>query len=67
MLFRSQHLSFGFGIHRCVGNRLAELQLRILWEELLPRYPVIGVLAPPRRTYSNFIHGMRSMPVRIPA
>jgi cytochrome P450 len=62
-----QHLSFGFGIHRCVGNRLAELQLRILWEELLPRHPVIEVLAPPRRTYSNFIHGMRSMPVRIPA
>jgi cytochrome P450 len=62
-----QHLSFGFGIHRCVGNRLAELQLRILWEELLPRHPVIEVLASPRRTYSNFIHGMRSMPVRIPA
>jgi cytochrome P450 len=62
-----QHLSFGFGIHRCVGNRLAELQLRILWEEVLPRYPVIEVLAPPRRTYSNFIHGMRSMPVLIPA
>jgi cytochrome P450 len=62
-----QHLSFGFGIHRCVGNRLAELQLRILWEELLPRHPVIEVLAPPRRTYSNFIHGMRSMPVRIPS
>jgi cytochrome P450 len=62
-----QHLSFGFGIHRCVGNRLAELQLRILWEELLPRHPVIEVLAPPRRTYSNFIHGMRSMPVRLPA
>ena len=60
-----QHLSFGFGIHRCVGNRLAELQLRILWEELLPRHPVIEVLAAPRRTYSNFIHGMRSMPVRI--
>jgi len=59
-----QHLSFGFGIHRCVGNRLAELQLRILWEELLPRHPVIEVLAAPRRTYSNFIHGMRSMPVR---
>jgi hypothetical protein len=52
--------------HRCVGNRLAELQLRILWEELPPRHPVIEVLAPPRRTYSNFIHGMRSMPVRIP-
>jgi cytochrome P450 len=62
-----QHLSFGFGIHRCVGNRLAELQLRILWEELLPRYPVIEVMGPARRTYSNFIHGIRSLPVRIPA
>jgi cytochrome P450 len=62
-----QHLSFGFGIHRCVGNRLAELQLRILWEELLPRYPVIEVMAPAKRLYSNFIHGIRSLPVRIPA
>ncbi|MBV8410641.1 MAG: cytochrome P450 [Alphaproteobacteria bacterium] len=62
-----QHLSFGFGIHRCVGNRLAELQLRILWEEILPRYPVIEVLGPPTRIYSNFIHGIRSLPVRIPA
>ena len=62
-----QHLSFGFGIHRCVGNRLAELQLRILWEELLPRYPVIEVVGPAKRVYSNFIHGIRSMPVRIPA
>jgi len=62
-----QHLSFGFGIHRCVGNRLAELQLRILWEELLPRYPVIEVMGPARRVYSNFIHGIRSLPVRIPA
>jgi cytochrome P450 len=62
-----QHLSFGFGIHRCVGNRLAELQLRILWEEILQRYPVIEVMGPAKRTYSNFIHGIRSLPVRIPA
>jgi cytochrome P450 len=62
-----QHLSFGFGIHRCVGNRLAELQLKILWEELLPRYPVVEVMGEPRRLYSNFIHGIRSLPVRIPA
>ena len=61
-----QHLSFGFGIHRCVGNRLAELQLRILWEEILKRYPVIEVVGEAKRTYSNFIHGFRSMPVRIP-
>jgi len=62
-----EHLSFGFGIHRCVGNRLAELQLRILWEELLPRYPVVEVVGPPTWVYSNFIHGIRSLPVRIPA
>ena len=61
------HLSFGFGIHRCVGNRLAELQLRILWEELLRRFPVIEVVGEPKRIYSNFIHGIRSLPVRIPA
>ena len=62
-----QHMSFGYGIHRCVGNRLAELQLRILWEEIMQRYPVIEVMGPARRTYSNFIHGVRSLPVRIPA
>jgi len=62
-----QHLSFGFGIHRCVGNRLAELQLKILWEEILARFPMIEVTSEPQRIYSNFIHGIRSMKVRIPA
>ena len=62
-----QHVSFGFGIHRCVGNRLAELQLKILWEEILKRFPMIEVVEQPKRIYSNFIHGFSSMPVRIPA
>jgi cytochrome P450 len=62
-----QHLSFGFGVHRCVGNRLAELQLKILWQELLARFPKIEVMGEPKRTFSNFIHGIRSLPVRIPA
>ncbi|MBN8930107.1 MAG: cytochrome [Rhodospirillales bacterium 69-11] len=61
-----QHLSFGFGIHRCVGNRLAELQLRILWEEILTRFPRIEVVGEATRIYSNFIHGIASLPVRIP-
>ena len=61
-----QHLSFGFGVHRCVGNRLAELQLKILWEEILQRFPMIEVVGDAQRIYSNFIHGIRSMPVRIP-
>ena len=62
-----QHLSFGFGVHRCGGNRLAELQLKILWEEILTRFPMIEVVGEAKRTYSNFIHGFRSMPVRIPS
>jgi cytochrome P450 len=61
-----QHLSFGFGIHRCVGNRLAELQLKIVWEEALKRFPVIEVMGEPRRVYSSFVKGYESLPVRIP-
>lgn len=60
------HLSFGFGIHRCVGNRLAELQLRILWEEILPRFPEIRVLEEPQRVPSVLIRGYSFMPVVIP-
>jgi cytochrome P450 len=62
-----QHVSFGFGIHRCVGNRLAELQLKILWEEILRRFPRVLVTGTPVRTKSNFVHGFISMPVTIPA
>jgi len=62
-----QHLAFGFGIHRCVGNRLAEMQLRILWEEILPRFPVIEVVGPPHRVRSTFVRGFSHLPVRLPA
>ena len=62
-----QHLSFGFGIHHCVGSRLAEAQLRILWEELLKRHPKISVVGEAERNLSNFVHGFVSMPVRIEA
>jgi cytochrome P450 len=61
-----QHLSFGFGIHRCVGNRLAELQLTILWEEIMRRFAFIEVMEEPKRLYSTFVHGISSMMVRIP-
>jgi cytochrome P450 len=60
-----QHLSFGFGIHRCVGNRLGELQLKILWEEILKRDLKIEVLSPPKRVYSSFVHGYSELMVRI--
>ncbi len=60
------HISFGFGIHRCVGNRLAELQLRVIWEEILKRFPEIRVVEEPKRVYSTFVKGYESMKVIIP-
>lgn len=60
-----RHLSFGFGIHRCVGNRLAELQLRIAWEEIMQRFRFVEVVAEPERTCSNIIHGYTKLPVRV--
>ena len=60
-----QHLSFGFGIHRCMGNRLAELQLRILWEEILARFDKIEVQEEPRRTFSSFVNGYTQLQVRV--
>ena len=60
-----QHLSFGFGIHRCMGNRLAELQLRVLWEEILPRFERIEVLEEPQRTFSSFVKGYTYLPVTV--
>jgi len=60
-----QHLAFGAGIHRCVGDRLAEQQIRILWEEVLARGLRFEIMGPPQRLYSNFIRGIRSLPVRI--
>ncbi|MBO6634567.1 cytochrome P450 [Parvibaculum sp.] len=62
-----QHLSFGFGIHRCVGNRLAEMQLKILWEEILKRFSRIEVTGDPVRVRSNFVRGYASLPVRLHA
>ena len=61
------HVSFGFGIHRCMGNRLAEMQLRILWEELLARFSHIEVLAEPTRAESNFVMGYTQLPVKLHA
>jgi cytochrome P450 len=61
-----QHLSFGFGIHRCVGNRLAELQLKIVWQEIMRRWPMIEVVGEPRRVFSSFVKGYETLPVRIP-
>eukprot|EP01041_Mallomonas_annulata_P017359 gene17359-35795_t len=61
-----QHMSFGFGIHRCVSNRVAEMQLTIIWEEILKRFPEINVVGDPVLNYSAFVHGYESLPVIIP-
>ncbi len=59
------HMSFGFGVHRCMGNRLAEMQLRILWEELLARFDDIEVIGEPEYVQSNFVKGYEKMIVKL--
>jgi cytochrome P450 len=59
------HVSFGFGVHRCMGNRLAEMQLRIVWEEIMKRFHTVEVVGEPTRLQSNFIRGIRGLPVRV--
>ncbi|MEO0493061.1 MAG: cytochrome P450 [Actinomycetota bacterium] len=60
-----RQLSFGYGIHFCMGSRVAELQLRVLWEEMLERFETIEVLAEPERVFSSFVHGYSKMPVKV--
>ncbi len=60
-----QHTAFGFGVHRCVGNRLAEMQLRVVWEEMMKRFPKVEVVGDPVYLPSSFIHGIRELPVVI--
>jgi len=60
-----KHVSFGFGIHRCMGNRLAEMQLRIVWEEIMKRFEKIEVVGPPVRTHSNMVNGYDELKVRV--
>ncbi len=60
-----KHLAFGFGVHRCMGLRIAELQLRILWEEILKRWSHVEVIKTPTRVNSNFVNGYSEMMVRL--
>ena len=60
-----RHLSFGYGIHRCMGNRLAEMQLRVLWQEIMRRFHMIEVVGDAERVSSNFIRGYSQLPVRV--
>lgn len=58
-----QHLSFGFGVHRCMGNRVGEMQLRILWEEIMQRFERVEMVGEPERVLSNFVMGYSNVPV----
>jgi cytochrome P450 len=60
-----KHLSFGYGVHRCMGSHLAELQLKILWEEILERFETVEVVGEPERSLSTFVRGYTSLPVRL--
>ena len=59
------HVAFGFGIHRCMGNRLAEMQLRTVWEEITKRFDLVELVGEPVRVHSNFIKGFAELPVRV--
>ena len=59
------HTAFGFGIHRCVGNRLAEMQLEVIWEEIMKRFSKVEVTGDPVGLASSFIHGIRELPVTL--
>ncbi|MEM9174456.1 MAG: cytochrome P450 [Myxococcota bacterium] len=60
-----KHLSFGLGVHFCMGSRIAEMQLRVLWEEIMKRYRFIEVVGEPVRTKSSFVKGFTELPVRV--
>ncbi|MDB4069086.1 cytochrome P450, partial [Pseudomonadales bacterium] len=57
------HMSFGFGLHRCMGNRLAEMQLRTVWEEIMKRFEFVEVLSEPSRVQSSFVKGYDDLQV----
>lgn len=62
-----EHLSFGYGVHRCLGNRLAEMQLRVMWEEILQRFDRVEVVEDPVRASSTVFHAIQELPVRVSA
>lgn len=59
------HVSFGFGVHRCMGNRLAEMQLRVLWEEITDRFRFVEQVGPEERVQSSFVRGYSQLPVQV--
>ncbi|WP_334161030.1 cytochrome P450 [Phenylobacterium sp.] len=60
----NKHVAFGYGAHVCLGQHLARMEMRILWEELLPRLESVELDGTPTRTAASFVCGPKSVPIR---
>jgi cytochrome P450 len=60
----NKHLAFGYGAHLCLGQHLAKMEMRIFWEELLPRLKSVELAGQPKLTEANFVGGLKSLPIR---
>lgn len=60
----NKHLAFGYGAHLCLGQHLAKMEMRIFWEELLPRLKSVELSGQPKLTEANFVGGLKSLPIR---
>jgi cytochrome P450 len=60
-----RHVAFGYGAHQCLGMHLARMEMSIFWQELLPRLASVELAGPPRLTVTNFVGGLKSLPVRV--
>ena len=61
----NKHVAFGYGAHVCLGQHLARMEMRILWEELLPRLEAVELAGTPKRMEANFVCGPKSVPIRL--
>jgi len=60
----NRHLAFGYGAHLCLGQHLAKMEMRILWEEMLPRISELGFYGDPATSESVFVNGPKRLPVK---
>ena len=60
-----RHVAFGYGPHQCLGMHLARMEMSIFWQELLPRLHSVELAGSPRLTVTNFVGGLKSLPVRV--